>query len=112
MVAENNVPPTAVDHAVATDRDCGTNADLRYMITGQSSTASATLTPPYFMLVSSSDPTIQAVQALDRESADNVFTIEVTASDQGTPAMSNIVSHFKSSNCVYYVLLLYSTPSL
>ena len=94
MVAENNDPPNAIDHALATDRDCGPNADLRYVITSQSSTATDPLTPPYFDLVTSSDPTIRATQILDRESADNVFTIVVTATDQGTPALSGVVSHF------------------
>ena len=94
MVAENNDPPNAIDHALATDRDCGTNADLRYVITSQSSTATDPLPNPYFDLVTSSDPTIRATQILDRESADNVFTIVVTATDQGTPARSGVVSHF------------------
>lgn len=85
MVAENNDPPTAVDHALATDQDCGTNAELRYAITSQRSTATNPLPMPYFGLLTSSDPTIQAIQTLDRESADNVFTIVVTATDQAMP---------------------------
>ena len=92
MVAENNDPPTAVDHALATDRDCGTNAELRYVITSQSSNANDPLPNPFFELLSSTDPTIRATQMLDRESADNVFTIVVTATDQGTPARSGTVS--------------------
>ena len=95
MVAENNDPPTAIDHALATDADCGTNAELRYLITSQSSTATSSLPNPYFELVSSIDPTIRAIQALDRESVDNQFTIVVTATDQGTSAASSgMVSQF------------------
>lgn len=109
MVAENNDPPTAVDHAVATDRDCGPNAELRYVITRQSSNANNPLPMPYFALVSSSDPTIEATQTLDRESADNVFTIVVTATDQGTPSRSGTVCHYNNllHSTIYY--LLYST---
>ena len=91
-VAENNNPPTAVDHALATDRDCGTNAELRYVITSQSSTANNPLPMPYFELQSSIDPTIEVTQILDRESDDNVFNVVVRAADQGTPSMSATVS--------------------
>lgn len=105
MVAENNDPPTAIDHAVATDRDCGPNAELRYVITSQSSTATNPLPMPYFQLVSSTDPTIQATQILDRESADNVFNIMVTATDQGTPPRSGAVSHSNSLPHTTYHLL-------
>ena len=95
MVAENNDPPTAIDHVLATDADCGTNAELRYLITSQSSTATNPLPNPYFELVSSVDPTIHATQMLDRESPDNQFTIAVRATDQGTPtALSGMVSQF------------------
>ena len=113
-VAENNDPPNAVDHALATDRDCGPNAELRYVITSQSSTATDPLPMPYFELLSSSDPTIRVTQMLDRESADNVFNIVVTATDQGTPARSGTVSHSKflttcymtfATFCVYSTLL-------
>jgi len=108
-VAENNDPPTAVDHALATDGDCGTNAQLMYRITSQTSTASSPnqLTTPYFDLVSASDPTIRAIEVLDRESIHNVFNIQVTATDQGTPALSGMVCHFNSISTdshVYYHL--------
>ena len=104
-VAENNEPPNAVDHALATDRDCGTNARLTYSITSQTSTSSSPnqLTPPYFDLVSASDPTIRAIRVLDRESEHNMFNIQLTATDQGTPASSSTVCHFNS--------VLYSTNS-
>ena len=92
MVAENNDPPNAVDHAMATDGDCGTNAELRYAITSQTSTANNPLPMIYFQLLSSVDPTIQVIQTLDRESADNVFNVVVTATDQGTPSLSDTVS--------------------
>ena len=104
MLAENNDPPTAIDHAVATDRDCGPNAELRYEITSQSSTATNPLPMPYFQLVSSSDPTIQAIQILDRESADNVFNIMVTATDQGDPQLSGAVSHSMQLHTTYHLL--------
>ena len=106
-VAENNNPPTAVDHALATDGDCGTNAELRYVITSQSSTANDPLPMTYFELLSSSDPTIRVTQMLDRESADNVFNVVVTARDQGTPQLSGTVSHTNSMlHGIYYLLCM------
>lgn len=94
IVAENNNPPTAVDHALATDSDCGTNARLTYAITSQSSTSSNALPMPYFDLLSSADPTIRATVILDRESEHNTFNLQVRASDGGTPSLSSTVRCF------------------
>jgi len=90
-VAENNDPPTAIDHLVATDRDCGSNAELRYSIV--SIMPNPDPANPYFELISATDPTIVARRVLDREEY-SMFTIIARATDQGTPPRSSDVSTY------------------
>ena len=90
-VAENNEPPTAVDHLVATDGDCGTNAALLYSIV--SITPNPDPADPFFELISPSDPTIVARRVLDRETHDR-FVIVARATDGGTPSRSADVSYY------------------
>ena len=90
-VAENNEPPTAIDHLVATDRDCGSNAVLMYSIV--SITPNPDPADPFFELISPTDPTIVARRALDRE-VHSQFTIVARVTDQGTPPLSDDVSSY------------------
>ena len=103
-VAENNEPPTAVDHLVATDRDCGTNVALSYSIVSITSLPNPNPDPanPFFALISPSDPTIVARRVLDRETYSS-FTIVARATDGGTPSRSADVSYY----VMLPVLLIY-----